>query len=178
MEAIKIIIKSNRQAKLNKRSISRMHTFPNLLKYSVSHACIYYSSVELCRLVRFICLWNNNRTPTEFEWKHNRSVDTVTEQRTRYTRNHGSIAGWYKKFHPSPKYPYRFCGSTSQLPGALFPGKKKKKHPRREADISPHRELRLIMRRIILNLPPYAYTACTGTDFNPYPSNVENKVSS
>ena len=127
MEAIKIIIKSNRQAKLNKRSISRMHTFPNLLKYSVSHACIYYSSVELCRLVRFICLWNNNRTPTEFEWKHNRSVDTVTEQRTRYTRNHGSIAGWYKKFHPSPKYPYRFCGSTSQLPGALFPGKKKKK---------------------------------------------------
>jgi len=81
----------------------------------------------------------------------------------RHPRNRGLIAGWYKKFPSSPKYPYRFCDSTSQLPGVLFPGKMR---PRREPDILPHRELRLIMCRIIENLPSYAYTACTGTDFN------------
>jgi len=40
VETIKTITKSNRQAKLNKSSISQMHTFSNLLKYSVSHARI------------------------------------------------------------------------------------------------------------------------------------------
>jgi hypothetical protein len=128
------ILEFLRQAKLNNSSILRMHTFPNLLKYSVSHVRIYYSSVELCRLVIFIRLWNNNRTSTEFKWKQNSSVDTVIEQQAKHPGNRGSIAGWYKKFPSSPKYLYRFCCSTSQL--TLFPGKTR---PRRESDISPHR---------------------------------------
>ena len=100
-----------RQENLNKSSDLRMPTFPRLLKYSVSRVRIYYTSINLRRLVIFTRLWNKNRTPTEFKW--NSSFASVTEQLARHPRNRGSMAGWYKKFLSIPKYPFRFCGPTS-----------------------------------------------------------------